>query len=110
MRWILASIGLSCLIASAAASAQATQGTPVEIGQRYVLQSRHVDSARDLAVFVPSACTADTRGPALYVLDGAADVGFPFFAGLVNAGAWIRILEPIVVTGFGSGDVVDECP
>jgi hypothetical protein len=79
MRWIAASIGLSCLIASAAASAQVTQGAPVEIGQRYVLQSKAMGAARDLAVFVPSACTAETRCPALYVLDGSADVGFPFF-------------------------------
>ena len=108
MRWIATVIGFSCLIVPFAAGAQATQGAPVEIGQRYVLQSKNMDSARDFAVFVPPACTAETRCPALYVLDGAADTGFPFFAGLVNAGPLLRIFKPIVVIGIASVDRNNE--
>ena len=108
MRWIATVIGFSCLIVPFAAGAQATQGAPVEIGQRYVLQSNNMDSARDLAVFVPPACTAETRCPVLYVLDGAADTGFPFFAGLVNAGPLLRIFKPIVVIGIASVDRNNE--
>lgn len=91
------------LFALAAPQAQAAENAaPLTIGETFTLQSKTLNEARRINVYLPPgyAEASDQRFPVLYMPDGGLAEDFLHIAGLVQVGVGNGTMRPFVLVGI----------
>lgn len=97
------------LLVSACASVAAPSAAPIQLGLSHTLQSRVLNEAREINVWLPPGYDGTTdRYTVLYLIDGGVEQDFPHIAGLGQLGAVSYTYAPLIIVGVKTGTRIAE--
>ena len=95
--------------ASAQLQTEATNPTPIIIGESWTIESEALGATRTYNVWLPpSYATSDERYPVLYVIDGGLEQDFHHISGLAQLGSVAAMFREVIVVGIETKDRQSE--
>lgn len=92
-------------LAPSVAAAEATQPSPIVIGQSWKIASRTLSATRTINVWTPpSYAKGDRRYPVVYLIDGGLAQDFEHITGLAQLGALSWEWRDVIVVGIETVD------